>query len=99
MVEEKMKNKNAQDPDSLLQDAAAALPLPYNRPTDKPGPSASSIPPTYVQETATSSLTPEKMAEAQKLCKYASSALTYEDVPTAIDNLQKALRLLTAGRV
>ncbi|KAI9561577.1 hypothetical protein GHT06_012536 [Daphnia sinensis] len=43
--------------------------------------------PTYVQETST-----------QKHCKYASSALTYEDVPTAIDNLQKALRVLQFGQ-
>jgi vacuolar protein sorting-associated protein VTA1 len=36
--------------------------------------------------------------KAQKYCKYASSALQYEDVPTAIDNLQKALRLLQTGK-
>ncbi|XP_069811018.1 vacuolar protein sorting-associated protein VTA1 homolog [Dendropsophus ebraccatus] len=43
-------------------------------------------------------LTPEDFAKAQKYCKYAGSALQYEDVNTAVENLQKALRLLTAGR-
>ena len=42
-------------------------------------------------------ITPEQMIKAQKYCKYASSALNYDDVKTAIDNLQKALVLLTTG--
>ncbi|KAF8787029.1 vacuolar protein sorting-associated protein VTA1 homolog [Argiope bruennichi] len=43
-------------------------------------------------------LTPEDFHKAQKYCKFAGSALTYEDAPTAIENLQKALRLLTTGQ-
>ncbi|KAM9679178.1 vacuolar protein sorting-associated protein VTA1 homolog isoform 3-T3 [Dama dama] len=43
-------------------------------------------------------LTPEDFARAQKYCKYAGSALQYEDVGTAVQNLQKALKLLTTGR-
>ncbi|XP_071074791.1 vacuolar protein sorting-associated protein VTA1 homolog isoform X4 [Dasypus novemcinctus] len=43
-------------------------------------------------------LTPEDFARAQKYCKYAGSALQYEDVGTAVQNLQKALQLLTTGR-
>ncbi|NP_001008108.1 vacuolar protein sorting-associated protein VTA1 homolog [Xenopus tropicalis] len=43
-------------------------------------------------------LTPEDFARAQKFCKYAGSALQYEDVNTAVQNLQKALKLLTTGR-
>ncbi|XP_018412716.1 PREDICTED: vacuolar protein sorting-associated protein VTA1 homolog [Nanorana parkeri] len=43
-------------------------------------------------------LTPEDFARAQKYCKYAGSALQYEDVNTAVQNLQKALMLLTTGR-
>ncbi|XP_069792211.1 vacuolar protein sorting-associated protein VTA1 homolog [Narcine bancroftii] len=43
-------------------------------------------------------LTPEDYARAQKYCKYAGSALQYEDVGTAVQNLQKALKLLTTGR-
>ena len=38
------------------------------------------------------------VAEAQKHAKFAVSALGFEDVPTAIENLQKALALLT-GRL
>jgi Vta1 C-terminal domain len=32
---------------------------------------------------------PEQIAKAQKYCKWAGSALNYEDIKTAIDNLQK----------
>ncbi|XP_068088139.1 vacuolar protein sorting-associated protein VTA1 homolog isoform X2 [Hyperolius riggenbachi] len=45
-----------------------------------------------------SHLTAEDFAKAQKYCKYAGSALQYEDVNTAVQNLQKALKLLTTGR-
>lgn len=43
-------------------------------------------------------LTPDQITKAQKYCKWAGSALNYEDVKTAIDNLQKALRLLQTGQ-
>ncbi|XP_055626362.1 vacuolar protein sorting-associated protein VTA1 homolog [Toxorhynchites rutilus septentrionalis] len=43
-------------------------------------------------------LTPDQLTKAQKYCKFAGSALIYEDVKTAIDNLQKALRLLQTGQ-
>jgi len=43
-------------------------------------------------------LKPEDFARAMKLCKFASSALQYEDSKTAIDNLTKALNLLTTGQ-
>ncbi|KAL4649172.1 hypothetical protein GN956_G7664 [Arapaima gigas] len=43
-------------------------------------------------------LTPEDFTRAQKYCKYAGSALQYEDVTTAVQNLQKALKLLTTGK-
>lgn len=43
-------------------------------------------------------LTPDDFARAQKYCKFAGSALQYEDVGTAIQNLQKALKLLTTGK-
>lgn len=44
------------------------------------------------------SLTPQQYQKAMKYCKYASSALQYEDSKTAIDNLTKALTLLTSGK-
>uniref|UniRef100_A0A3B5MPE0 Vesicle (multivesicular body) trafficking 1 n=1 Tax=Xiphophorus couchianus TaxID=32473 RepID=A0A3B5MPE0_9TELE len=43
-------------------------------------------------------LSPEDFTKAQKYCKYAGSALQYEDIGTAIQNLQKALKLLTTGK-
>lgn len=44
------------------------------------------------------SLNSEDLVKAQKYCKFAGSALQYEDIPTAINNLQKALSLLTSGK-
>jgi vacuolar protein sorting-associated protein VTA1 len=43
-------------------------------------------------------LNPEQITKAQKYCKWASSALNYDDIPTAISNLQKALKLLQTGQ-
>lgn len=43
-------------------------------------------------------LNSEDYQRAMKLCKFASSALQYEDPTTAIDNLTKALTLLTTGK-
>ncbi|VDO94873.1 unnamed protein product [Soboliphyme baturini] len=36
----------------------------------------------------------EKLVQAQKHCKYAISAMEYEDIPTAISNLENALLIL-----
>lgn len=43
-------------------------------------------------------LEPGQMEKAQKYCKWAASALNYDDVKTAIDNLQRALHLLQFGK-
>lgn len=43
-------------------------------------------------------LTPEQLVKAQKYCKWAGSALTYEDIKSAIENLQKGLHLLQFGQ-
>lgn len=40
----------------------------------------------------------DDILKAQKYSKWASSALDYEDVQTAVGNLQKALNILTRGR-
>ena len=40
----------------------------------------------------------QDVAKAQKYCKWAGSALDYDDVTTAISNLEKALRLLKTGK-
>uniref|UniRef100_A0A034VYC0 Vacuolar protein sorting-associated protein VTA1-like protein n=1 Tax=Bactrocera dorsalis TaxID=27457 RepID=A0A034VYC0_BACDO len=57
-------------------------------------PSRIYIPPTPVADLQ---LTPEQIMKAQKYTKYAGTALNFDDVKTAIDNLQKALKLLTTG--
>lgn len=54
-------------------------------------------PPTGVAAAAAANLSTEQVLKAQKYCKYANSALTYEDINTAILNLHKALALLTTG--
>lgn len=45
----------------------------------------------------TASLSYDKVAKAQKLCKYAISALDYQDTKTAVENLTKALHLVQTG--
>ncbi|GIY71178.1 vacuolar protein sorting-associated protein VTA1 homolog [Caerostris extrusa] len=65
-----------------------------------PSTSAANICPVLEQESNASDtfLKPEDYHKAQKYCKWAGSALQYEDAPTAIENLQKALKLLTTGQ-
>ncbi|XP_070843994.1 vacuolar protein sorting-associated protein VTA1 homolog isoform X2 [Chaetodon trifascialis] len=71
--------------------AVKPVPLPRSVPT---------VDPTLlnVQQQGGVHLSPEDYTKAQKYCKYAGSALQYEDVGTAIQNLQKALKLLTTGK-
>ncbi|KAM8725336.1 vacuolar protein sorting-associated protein VTA1 homolog isoform 1-T1 [Acanthopagrus schlegelii] len=73
--------------------AEAAKPVPLPR-------SVPAVDPTLLnaQQQGGVHLTPEEFTKAQKYCKYAGSALQYEDVGTAIQNLQKALKLLTTGK-
>lgn len=52
----------------------------------------------YGNEQTESSFPPELLAKAQKLCKYASSALQYEDITTAITNLEQCLQVLKTGK-
>ncbi|XP_071955147.1 vacuolar protein sorting-associated protein VTA1 homolog [Antedon mediterranea] len=51
------------------------------------------------QSTSGVQLSISDFAKAQKFCKFAGSALQYEDVPTAVENLEKALQLLKTGKV
>lgn len=48
--------------------------------------------------TSNTKLDPALIAKAQKYCKFAGSALNYDDIPEAINNLEKALRLLKTGQ-
>lgn len=61
-------------------------------PPPQPQPQPAPVTPTVSHGSV--SLTPEQIEKAQKFCKWAASALTYEDVKTAVDNLRKALNLL-----
>ncbi|KAH0951849.1 hypothetical protein HN011_000430 [Eciton burchellii] len=45
-----------------------------------------------------SNLSMDQINKAQKFIKWAGSALDYDDVPTSVMNLQKALHLLTTGQ-
>ncbi|XP_026164055.1 vacuolar protein sorting-associated protein VTA1 homolog isoform X2 [Mastacembelus armatus] len=83
--------------------APANTPAELPPPTDAVKPVPRSVPtvdPTLLnaQQQGNIHLTPEDFTKAQKYCKYAGSALQYEDVGTAIQNLQKALKLLTTGK-
>lgn len=43
-------------------------------------------------------LNAEDLIKTQKYCKFANSALQYDDIPTAVANLEKALKLLKTGQ-
>ncbi|XP_024146927.1 vacuolar protein sorting-associated protein VTA1 homolog [Oryzias melastigma] len=84
----------ANTPAELPPPAEAAKPMPAPR-------SVPTVDPTLLnaqQQPGGLQLSPEDFTKAQKYCKYAGSALQYEDVNTAVQNLQKALKLLTTGK-
>eukprot|EP00095_Tigriopus_kingsejongensis_P001060 snap_masked-scaffold631_size122145-processed-gene-0.18 protein:Tk01060 transcript:snap_masked-scaffold631_size122145-processed-gene-0.18-mRNA-1 annotation:"vacuolar protein sorting-associated protein vta1-like protein" len=67
------------------------------KPTPSPRGGRSDPPPPEAEASPECGLSQAQLVRTQKLCKYASSALDYEDTATAIENLQKALRLLQTG--
>uniref|UniRef100_A0A665VTG4 Vacuolar protein sorting-associated protein VTA1 homolog n=1 Tax=Echeneis naucrates TaxID=173247 RepID=A0A665VTG4_ECHNA len=85
---------------------------PANTPAELPPPTAEGVKPVPLPRTVPTvdptllnaqqqggvQLSAEDFTKAQKYCKYAGSALQYEDVGTAVQNLQKALKLLTTGK-
>ncbi|GAB6030559.1 Vacuolar protein sorting-associated protein vta1 [Chamberlinius hualienensis] len=90
----------------------SSKPMVQNNITPSPS-SGSHAPPTTPAEQPTSSasdsnnsdnvsdgvkLKAEDLSKAQKYCKWAGSALQYEDVNTAVFNLEKALKLLKTGK-
>uniref|UniRef100_A0A3P9I757 Vesicle (multivesicular body) trafficking 1 n=1 Tax=Oryzias latipes TaxID=8090 RepID=A0A3P9I757_ORYLA len=84
----------ANTPADLPPPAEAAKPMPAPR-------SVPAVDPTLLsaqQQPGGLQLSADDFTKAQKYCKYAGSALQYEDVGTAIQNLQKALKLLTTGK-
>ncbi|CAG9768222.1 unnamed protein product [Ceutorhynchus assimilis] len=87
-------------PGTVTPVAPNPQPTPYNLPP-QPQPTAYSLPPMANYNTPSGtqiSLTPEQIQKAQKYSKYATSALNYDDVKTAVENLQKALNLLQFGK-
>ncbi|XP_007484700.1 vacuolar protein sorting-associated protein VTA1 homolog isoform X2 [Monodelphis domestica] len=86
------RSSSTYDPSSMPSSSYTGIQIP-------PGAHAPANTPAEVpHSTGDVRLTPEDFARAQKYCKYAGSALQYEDVSTAVQNLQKALKLLTTGR-
>merc|ERR1719270_137868 len=53
--------------------------------------------PTASNPGGAAALSVEQIGRVQKLCKYAISALDYQDTPTAIENLTKALQMCQTG--
>lgn len=78
------------------------LPSPPKEPEKPPGGFKPYVPPPGQEQppppAGSVQLSTEQMTKAQKYCKWAGSALNYDDVPTAVTNLQKALRLLQTGQ-
>ncbi|KAJ8978504.1 hypothetical protein NQ317_002407 [Molorchus minor] len=98
---------NLPKPDDNFSHAPASSPItppvaPQQPAPFSPPPTIASGPPATILLPAPAggqeSLTPEQIQKAQKYCKFATSALNYDDVKSAIENLHKALNLLQLGR-
>ncbi|XP_072941048.1 vacuolar protein sorting-associated protein VTA1 homolog [Epargyreus clarus] len=96
------------DPNAAIKAASQLPPVPYTPdpnpggfvpydPSEQPQPTPSTA--LYGDNSTTiAQLSPDQIAKAQKYCKWASSALNYDDIKTAINNLKNALELLQTGR-
>ncbi|KAK9888776.1 hypothetical protein WA026_001001 [Henosepilachna vigintioctopunctata] len=84
-----------QPPESTPQPSVSA-PTPFTPYVPQTIPSTPLVPP-RTSSSGNVSLPPDKVKKAQKFCKYAESALDYDDYKTAIDNLNKALHLIQTG--
>ncbi|XP_026750990.1 vacuolar protein sorting-associated protein VTA1 homolog [Galleria mellonella] len=100
-------NNSLPDPNAAMRAASQLPPVPYT-PDPNPGgfvpydpsqqPQPAQPTPLYGDNTTSvAQLTPDQIAKAQKYCKWAGSALNYDDVKTAITNLRNALELLQTG--
>ncbi|XP_030761429.1 vacuolar protein sorting-associated protein VTA1 homolog [Sitophilus oryzae] len=83
---------------SIPQNPGSVTPVVPSTPQPLPQPSTYNLPPTSDSSGPQVSLTSEQIHKAQKYSKFATSALNYDDVKTAVENLQKALNLLKFGR-
>lgn len=52
----------------------------------------------YLDTKQRASLSADQLLKAQKYIKWAGNAINYDDIPTTIENLQKALCLITTGQ-
>ncbi|XP_076815561.1 vacuolar protein sorting-associated protein VTA1 homolog [Clavelina lepadiformis] len=80
----------------IPETSAKPQPAPRSAVSQQPEASSSYDDPSVSSPNST--LSHEDFRDAEKLCKYAASALQYEDVSTAINNLEKCLRLLRSGQ-
>ncbi|CAF1227166.1 unnamed protein product [Rotaria magnacalcarata] len=89
----------AKPPDSYSSSNAAAMP-PSRPPVASSQPSVqmpqvpSSYPGAYDGNSGAKSVPFDVISQAQKLCRYANSALEHEDVATAVKNCEQVLQLL-----
>lgn len=101
-------NNSLPDPNVAMRAASQLPPVPYT-PEPNPGGFVPYDPSLQPQPTPSNTLygdnsssvaqlNPDQIAKAQKYCKWASSALNYDDTKTAIMNLRNALELLQTGR-
>ncbi|OWF45848.1 vacuolar protein sorting-associated protein VTA1 homolog [Mizuhopecten yessoensis] len=88
-------NLNLPSPAGSQPPGAHAPPSTPQQPQQPVGGTAVWTPPS---NTAGVQLTADQYQKALKFCKYASSAIQYEDSTTAINNLTKALKLLSTGK-
>jgi len=84
----------AQPPAPAAPPASAARPPPQE---DLGGFQPAAPAPTAATPGGAASLSIDQIGRVQKLCKYAISALDYQDTPTAIENLSKALHMCQTG--
>jgi len=87
-------SSGAHAPPSTPQEPRHSQPSPQPSPVQHAA-STDWVPP---QNAGAAPLGAGEYQRAMKYCKYASSALQYEDSQTAIDNLTKCLKLLTTGK-
>lgn len=87
---------------SPITPIAPTNPTPFNTPVPSQTPSVTPpsqpVLPSVVNNTSGFVPDPEEVQKAQKYCKYAASALNYDDIKNAVDYLSKALLLLQTGK-
>jgi len=93
-------NKEGETPREEDQEYIPSVPYnPPSAPTQAPAADMASMTISSPSPSSgTASLSYDKIARAQKLCKYAISALDYQDTNTAVENLTKALHLVKTGQ-